>query len=383
MRLLGLTQKLKNMEIDHNAYSPYKAAHHVDRIQSLRDGEQPSPVQVQLIISDLCNHNCSFCAYRMEGYTSNQNFGEWDAVTSMINNNPNRMISYEKCCEILDDCVELGVKALQFTGGGEPTVHPKHKEIFQYTIDNDLDLSLVTNGTVMRDGVPEILAQSKWVRFSIDAADPKTYASIREVPEAFFDKSLSNIKNVVAAREEESNSDLIIGVGFVVTKENWKEIYEAVKIYSNLGVDNARISAVFTPEDFEYHKEYYDEAKALVLKAQQDFETDEFKVFDLFGDRVEDLVQQAPDYNFCGYMHFNVYIGGDLKVYTCCNNAYSTLGEMGNLENQSFKDYWVSNEKLNNYGSFNANACARCMFNNKNRFINYLLEPDPVHVNYV
>ena len=371
------------MKIDSNAYSPYKAVHHADRLDTLRKGDQPVPVQVQLIISDLCNHNCSFCAYRMEGYTSNQNFGEWDAVNNMINNNPNRMIPFEKCTEILDDCVELGVKALQFTGGGEPTVHPKHKEIFEYTIEKGLDLSLVSNGTVMRDGVPEILAQGSWVRFSVDAGNSSSYASIREVPESFFDKTLSNIRKVVEAREKEADSSLVIGVGFVVTKENWKEIYEAVRTYSDLGVDNARLSAVFTPEDFEYHKEYYEEAKELVLKAQQDFETEDFKVFNLFGDRAEDLIQHNPDYDFCGYMHFNVYIGGDLKVYTCCNNAYSTLGDMGSLEEQRFKDYWNSSEKLSNYASFNAKACSRCMFNNKNKFINYLIESDPVHVNYV
>ena len=61
-------------------YSPYKAIHHLDKLAQMKKGEQPVPAQVQLIISDLCNHNCSFCAYRMEGYTSSQNFGEWDDV---------------------------------------------------------------------------------------------------------------------------------------------------------------------------------------------------------------------------------------------------------------------------------------------------------------
>ena len=166
------------MKTDPNVYSPYKAAHHQDRIEQIKNGDQPVPLQVQLIIADLCNHNCSFCAYRMEGYTSNKNFGEWDAVKGMINNNPNRMIPYEKCIEILDDCAELGVKALQYTGGGEPTVHPKHKELFQYTLDKGMDLALVTNGTIMRPGVPEILAQGKWVRFSIDAGKAKTYSEV-------------------------------------------------------------------------------------------------------------------------------------------------------------------------------------------------------------
>ena len=80
-----------------------------------------APAQVQLILSDLCNHDCSFCAYRLSGYTSNMNFADVDG-----NKNPRRMIPTEKALEIVKDCSTLGVQGLQFTGGGEPTVHPDH-----------------------------------------------------------------------------------------------------------------------------------------------------------------------------------------------------------------------------------------------------------------
>jgi MoaA/NifB/PqqE/SkfB family radical SAM enzyme len=293
------------------------------------------------------------------------------------------MIPYEKCIEILDDCHKMGVKALQFTGGGEPTVHPQHRELFQYTLDKGLDLALVTNGTIMKPGVPEILAQGKWVRFSIDAGNAKTYASIREVPETYFQRTLDNIKKVCEARAKLTKSDLVIGVGFVVTKENWKEIYEAVSIFSKLGVDNVRISAVFSPEDFDYHKEYWEEAKELIKNAKKDFETEDFQVFNLFGDRISDLQQHRPDYDFCAYMHLNTYIGGDLKVYTCCNNAYNDVGDMGSLKDQRFIDYWMSEVKKEKYGKFKASNCERCMFNNKNRFLNYMIQSNPVHVNYI
>lgn len=82
-------------------------------------------------------------------------------------------------------------------------------------------------------------------------------------------------------------------------------------------------------------------------------------------------------------MHLNTYIGGDLKVYTCCNNAYSDKGEMGSLKEQRFMDYWLSSEKIQKYANFKASSCDRCMFNNKNRFVNYMLEDDPMHINYI
>lgn len=366
-----------------NPYNPHKIVHHQDKIEEIKDGKQPIPLQVQLIISDLCNHNCSFCAYRMENYTSNQMFGTKDAITGIINNNPNRMISYEKCLEILNDCKDMGVKAIQFTGGGEPTVHPKHKELFQKTIDLNLDLALVTNGTRMLDGVPEILAKGTWVRFSIDAATKETYSLIREVSINYFDKAIENIQKVVAAKNNNPDSKLIIGIGFVVTKENYKEIYDGVELFSKLGVDNVRISAVFTPDDFEYHREIYPVARELSVKAKQDFTNKNFTVFNLFGDRVQDLIDEKPEYEYCGYMHLNTYIGGDQNVYTCCNNAYNLTGLMGSIKTQSFKDFWMSSEKVKKYGEFKASSCARCMFNNKNRFINYMLEKDALHKNFI
>jgi len=363
-------------------YSPYKVIHHWDKIQQMKKGEQPVPAQAQIIISDLCNHSCSFCAYRMEGYTSSKNFGSWDSVKQMINKNPNRMIPFEKVIEILDDCVEMGVKAIQYTGGGEPTVHPKHKEIFEYTLNKGLELSLVSNGFIMKDGVPELLARSSWVRFSMDAGTKESYSSIRKVSIDGLDRFRSNIQKVVNAKIQ-NKSSVIIGIGFVVNKDNFKEIYEAVKIAHNLGVDNIRISAAFTPDNANYHLDYYEEAKDIINKSKADFESSNFIVFNLFGDRIQDLIQNKPDYNFCSYMQLTTYIGGDLKLYTCCNNAYNDFGEVGSLENQRFKDLWNSTQKKLFFQRFDAHKCERCMFNNKNEFVNYCLKDNPNHINFI
>jgi hypothetical protein len=82
-------------------------------------------------------------------------------------------------------------------------------------------------------------------------------------------------------------------------------------------------------------------------------------------------------------MHLNTYIGGDLTVYTCCNNAYNDHGDMGSIKDQRFLDYWLSESKKVKYKKFKASSCERCMFNNKNKFINYMIEDNPIHVNYI
>jgi len=365
------------------AYSPFKVVHHMDMIDQLRDGEQPIPSQVQLVISDVCNHDCSFCAYRMSGYTSNQNFGILDEQSQQIENNPNRKIPYEKCIEILEDCKEMGVKAIQFTGGGEPTTHPDHPKIFQKVIDLGMDLALITNGAILKPDVIDTLVHAKWVRVSVDAGTPEMYSHIRSIKKERFNDTLKNISRLVNAKAKSADTDLLVGVGYVVDQNNFGEIYKLAKIVSEMGVDNMRIGAIFTPEGFEYHRAHHSTVVEQIQRIKEDFQSDAFTIFDAFNDRIDDLVHESPDYDNCGYMHFDTYIGGDLKVYSCCNNAYSTHGEMGSINNQSFKEFWNSDEKKLVYNSLKASDCERCMFNAKNKFINYLLTEDPVHVNFV
>ncbi len=329
------------MDLKSDPYSPFKIVHHPEKLAEMRAGKQPVPLQVQLIISDLCNHSCNFCAYRLDGYTSNQHFGVKDPLTEVVNNNPNRMIPYEKCVEILDDCVEMGIPAIQITGGGEPTVHPKASEIFCAVLERNLDLALVTNGTLIPDKMLKPLSRATWIRVSLDAGNAKTYAWTRKVPASFFEKTWANVRRIVEVKSDAT----ILGIGFVVTRENHPEILKCAELAKASGANNFRISAAFTQDDYEYHKPHFEVAAEMAGKAVADLSDARFKIFNLFDDRINDLKQQRPDYSFCSYMNLNVYIGGDLKLYRCCTTAYNDQGEYGSIANRRFKDVWASPEK--------------------------------------
>ena len=110
------------------AYAPDKALAWPDRLQALRRGEQPYPVHLHLIISDLCSLNCPLCAYRLEGYSSNELFSERDALGKVITNNPNRMLEMPLVESILADFVAMGGRAVEFSVWGQeriPLVTPE------------------------------------------------------------------------------------------------------------------------------------------------------------------------------------------------------------------------------------------------------------------
>lgn len=347
-------------------YSPLKVFHHQDRIEKMRNGEQIVPVQVQLIISDLCNHDCNFCAYRMTGYSSNQLFTLGSQLAEVGHNNPIRWIKYNKVLEILEDCAEMGVKAIQLTGGGEPSVHPQFELIVRKILDLKLDLALVTNGVNIK---PDTLREATWVRVSVDAGRPDTYCQIRGVSETHWNRVWKNIS---------AFDGPIVGVGFVVTKDNFNEIYDCASRAKDAGANNIRISAVFQNEGVDYFDQLWGQI-ATELKRTRKLQDVTFDVFDNFGERVYDLEQKSPSYERCGYQDFVTYIGGDLNVYRCCVLAYNERGIIGSLKEQRFKDMWKNHSSK----GFDARGCPRCMFNGKNETILYAIQTDPPHVNFV
>jgi MoaA/NifB/PqqE/SkfB family radical SAM enzyme len=291
------------------------------------------------------------------------------------------MISAEKAIEILNDCAAMGVRAIQFTGGGEPTVHPQHIELFELTSTLGMSWSLVTNGIKLLPKHTETFLKASWIRVSLDAGSAEAYASIREAREVDFDKVLANVTSLCEARERDSQ--LIVGVGYVVTPDNFHEVVQAAKLVRETGADNLRVSAMFSPENENMLTPEQWEIAENSCKLAEDEQTESFQVFNRFEARRADLVQHNPDYETCGYQHFTTYIGGDLNVYRCCNTSYNTRGLLGSLEDQRFKHLWYSQEVRDQLNNFNARGCDKCQFNGINRFINYLAADRPDHVEFV
>lgn len=348
-------------------YSPYKIVHQTQHLTQLKCDIQTVPLQVQIVPSNRCNNRCQFCAYRMKGYPSNEIFEEKD------------FLSYEKIFECLRDFIEMGVKAVHVTGGGEPLVHPKIYEIFSDILGGGLDLALVTNGLNLNERICELLSEGCWVRVSMDSADESVYSFIRNVPREYFDKVIKNIKLLVKSKKKN-----IIGIGFVVERENYKEIYNAAKLFKELGVDNFRISAAFTTMGYDYFNGFIEPARELARKAQA-LSDGSYTVFNLFNDRVRDVFEGVQDYDYCPIKELLAYIGADYNVYTCCTLAYNRKGLIGSIRNQSFRELWESSEKRRMFNEHNPLVDCQfpCMYRNKNEFINYCIKEDPKHINFI
>lgn len=361
-----------------NPYSPLKVLAHRGLLQQLKAHAQIVPVQAQVVLSDFCNHNCSFCAYRMNGFINNEKFGVME--DGVRNNNPTRFMPTPKAVELFDDFRNIGVRAVQFTGGGEPTVHPDHTELFNNALDRGLECALITNGYTLREDDFDVLHEFSWVRVSVDAGSAAQYAAIRDVPESGWERMWGNFRRLV--KDNADGHGPLLGAGFVVTRENFESMVAFAKRAKAEGANNVRISAMFNPDQYAYFHPIREEVLALAEDTMA-LEDESFRVFNEFNARLDDLKQKSPDYDFCGYQQFVTYIGADLNVYRCCDTAYSERGLLGSIKDQSFATFWNSLEKRRLIDDFDAHDCGSCMFNTRNRFINYAIAPSHTHVNFV
>ena len=341
-------------------YSALKAAWHTQDIDALRAGKPIVPRHVYLVISDLCSHSCSFCSFRSPVGWMAEHFG----------GNPNRMIPKDKCFEIIDDCAELGVKAIQFTGGGEPTIHPDHKAIIAHALDRGLQVGLVTHGGNMP---LDLLDRLTWVRVSIDAGCRETYEKVHRVKQ--WDRVIANLMAAAAIKGP------MLGANFVTTRENYREVVDFCALMKSLGVPYVKIAANLTTDGLAYYDGLLDEIMGLMVEAKA-LEDATFSIADVFERRLADIRIGRPTQPFCGKQHFSTFIGGNQKIYRCCNTAYQPHGEVGDLKAQRFKDWWL-NEAPAALGFFDARTCRHCQFMELNEATAYLVKAEPPHVEFV
>lgn len=361
-------------------YSNLKMAWHL-----IRDGKVAgAPKQAQVILSDLCNQNCGFCAYRMDGYSSNEMFVGSSEKAKFGHNNPKRWIPTDRALALMDELSAAGVQAIQFTGGGEPTVHPEHERIFKHALELGLKCALVSNGLRWPDSLIPMLTRFAWVRVSVDAGTAGTYADTRETPEGNFKKVWGNVARLAHAirTPEKARPACLLGIGYVVTPENWHEIGLGVKYAAQSGAAYIRLSAMFSPEGTEPYAGLYVKIKAEIERARLNCETPLFTVHDLFGDRIQDLEEGPPDYDTCYYQRYNTYIGGDLNVYRCCTTSYSKHGLLGSVKDQTYEQFLASPETQEKLDNFDARSCNLCQFNLRNRPMNYILSNKPKHIEF-
>ncbi|TAN51766.1 MAG: radical SAM protein [Methylococcaceae bacterium] len=351
-----------------NKYSDYKIVFFPEKIQSFLEEKIAAPIYVRVKPINRCDHSCFFCVYST-GFRKNdrENHIISGMHTDMVHDD---ILPTEKMLEILEDFRDLGVKAVTYSGGGEPLMHRDIVKIMQTTLDYGIDLSIITNGQMLKKQRAEVLAHAKWVRVSIDYTNAQQMAATRGVSEKNFAMILENLQEFAKIKRR----DCDLGINYIIHRDNYQDIYEFSKIMKDCGVENIRFSPMWVPDLVGYHTPIQDAVYEQLAKAGTLID-DKFTLNTTYNIQSRSHLPERS-YGKCHFMQIVPVVGADQVVYACHNKAYDKTGAIGSIRNQRFRELWFSKAAKQVFDKLNPMEVCRhqCANDGKNIFIQGLVD---------
>lgn len=323
----------------------HKLAWHLDRVQAWERGARIAPVTIDMALTRACNYACEYCF-------------------AMFQENSGGKITRQVMDDFIDDCAEMGVRAISFAGDGENTLHPAFVSSVVRGGERGISMAVNTNGYTMTGRkVEEILPYLTYVRVNITAAEPGRYAKIMGAKPEWFHTVIDNIRSMMALKRKHK-LNVTIGMQMVLVPDYGDQIVPLAKLARGLEVDYLVIKHCSDDEtgafnlDYEKYADMYD-----AIKEAESYSTAQTAVIAKWSKIKEGNTSRS--YQRCYGPPFMVQISGTGLVGPCgqlFNDKFKRY-HMGNICEQRFKDivqsdeYW---EVINHLASKDFNAQRMC-----------------------
>jgi MoaA/NifB/PqqE/SkfB family radical SAM enzyme len=343
---------------------------HLDHLVALRDGKYLAPINVEIDLSNRCDLKCAGCHF---AYTHVRGpwTGKQDKPDGYIPGGD--LMDLNLACDMLNQLADYGIKSVTWTGGGEPTLHKDFDTITAYAAYNGLEQGIYTHGGhITGERAAWMKYYFEWIYFSFDAWDVDSYKLHKGVNR--FDKVCENIRNIVAIPGKAT-----IGMGFLLTRDNYRHIYVMQQLARDLGVDYAQFRPLidFAPNEPNVLLEdtsWIDEAIGLL----QQYGDDPFIIADV-GRFRRYQKWTGHGYSTCFWSALQTVITPNGKVWRCTNKREYPDGLIGDLAVESFAELW---ERSGGSCGFNAACRISCKGDPGNETLNQLYQQTP-HANFV
>lgn len=358
------------------SYSTQKLVHHPEALAAMRARRPQAPTLVHFMPALACNQRCTFCSYGHRAVEDGPEQFGWKNMALMSD----AFMPLEKMRECVRDWTDMGVKAVELTGGGEPLIYPFVDDFFAQMALSGLELAMVTNGTALTAARAVRFGETrwKWARVSIDAGNVDSYTATRRVPQSHWRRAWEAVGRLAALK---TNPEQRVGVGYVVDTQNFDGIYEACDLAWQHGADNVRVALAFTPMNLaRFPAGAVDEAARQADAAARDF-AGKLQVNGLVRERKANMDADVQDYEFCAVKEVICVVGGDQQAYTCCSLAFNELGLIGSIKAQSFRSMWEK-ETPDFFATHDARRVCRipCLYEKRNKRALELIAMTPAQV---
>ena len=338
---------MTNLSLDQFDFSR-KFLYHPEQIAKYVRGERPFPINIEVDLTELCNHGCTFCFSAW--------YREWDRSS----------LDTEIIKQRLKEAKELGTKSISLTGGGEPMLHKDFLEILQYSNDLGLENGLITNGSVItKKNVGALRESLRWVRVSMAGGNREAYNLVQG--KDHFDRVIDNVKMLSDSNEGHATK---VGIRMLVLEDNLDSVENLARHLAGTNVSYLQVAPdEFTKDGGKFWRG--DKTRDVFSKAQEILHP-----IKLLGPGYSISQQELIDHSSTCYAHFfQSAISGNGDFMFCKNSRGDNNYVLGNINSQSLAEIWDSQKIKDLEGRIRPNNCDLFC---KNLYLNNGME-DTVH----
>ncbi len=146
-------------------------------------------------------------------------------------------LDFELFKDIIEQGKQLGMRSVKLTGG-EPLIHPDIEKILDYIYENELHLTIETNGVKCTPEIVSKIIKTKhpFVSISLDGSDAATHEWVRGV-DGCFDAAIQGAKNLI-------NAGLRPQFIMSIMKHNVEQMESVVRLAEEIGAESVKFNIV-------------------------------------------------------------------------------------------------------------------------------------------
>ncbi len=359
-----------------------KIFHHLDRVFELNQSGDTRPIHMTVGLTNYCQHKCPWCYINFDQAGANsKRSGAGDPNKKSIN-------ADDRLIDAVLEARDMGLKAVTLVGDGEPTLHKKFAEYSYRLKESGLQLGLFSNMSFKSEKVFQAFFDNFFfVRCSLDAANAEYHKLTHGADD--FDAIIHNLKRIVELKKQQGKFFPILGVQYVTSRQNYKDLPTAAELYRDIGVDYMTIKPMYKNElniNHEVNTLSFEEVFPYMKEAQLFTNTD-FKVYAKYSQFIETLGRTTNDgvyYKKCLATPLSPYLDENGNV-EMCGNLKGRGYTMGNIYESSFQKIWESQTRKNCLNKIDLKKCpAGCKLDPLNKVLWDSFYPDErrVHPNF-
>lgn len=309
---------------------------HIDKLEQIRaTGTTIAPVNVEIDLSNRCSHGCDWCHF---AYTHKRGplAGKRERPEGAIDSGD--LMPFDLANSIIRQLAGAGVQSITWTGGGEPTLHPKFDTIIEHAAMVKLKQGLYTHGGHIDADRAALL--KNLMTF--------VYVSLDECTEEKFkvSKGVDRYWNVVAGinRLVSAPGNATVGVGFLIHPGNVSDIADMVSFGYEHSVDYVQFRPIINysqsdPGRIVEDREHYTWLNDAIRRLER-YEGNPSVVADLGRFRMY-RDWNGHGYPVCHWSALQTVITPNGRLWRCTNKREHPEALLGDLSVEEFATAWA------------------------------------------